>query len=287
RQCASSRPRMSSSRSPLPPAPAVRARKPALLLVAAALAACSGTPGQASSSAPQSQITVLAASSLKAAMTAIAAAYENAHPGVAISLSFDASSALRTKIEQGQPADVFASADVTNPQKLVDDGFAIGPAQPFAGNRLAIVVPSANPAGIASPADLARRGVRLIAAGESVPITVYADQLVTALGRQAGYPADFATRVAANVASREDNVAAVLSKVALGEGDAGIVYRTDALASSRVHEVPLPTGVNVAVPYAAVLVKASRQADAARAFLGWLSAAEGQALLARFGFVSP
>lgn len=214
-------------------------------------------------------------------------AYQEAHPATAITFSFDASSALRTKIEQGQPADVFASADVTNAKKLVDDGFAIGPPVRFAGNRLAIVVPEDNPARIASPADLARPGLRLIAAGESVPITMYADQLLTALGQQAGYPGDYATKVAANVASREDNVAAVLSKVALGEGDAGIVYRTDALGSSGVREIPLPSGVNVAVTYAAVLVEASSQTDAARAFLDWLSSAQGQAVLARFGFVAP
>jgi molybdate transport system substrate-binding protein len=268
----------------------VRARKSALLLVVAVpavLAACSSTTRQASSAAAQSQITVLAASSLKAALTAAATAYQSAHPDVAITLSFDASSALRTKIEQGHPADVFASADVSNAQKLVDDGFAIGPAQPFAGNRLAIVVPRDNPARIVSPADLARPGVRLIAAGESVPITVYADQLVTALGHQPGYPAEFAKKVAANVASREDNVAAVLSKVALGEGDAGIVYRTDALGSPSVQEIPLPAGVNVAVTYAAVVVKTSSQTDAARGFLEWLSGAQGQADLARFGFVAP
>jgi molybdate transport system substrate-binding protein len=230
---------------------------------------------------------VLAASSLKAAMTAAAMAYQKAYPGSAIALNFDASSALRTKIEQGEPADAFASADVSNAQKLVDDGFAIGPPLPFAGNRLAIVVPRDNPARIASTADLARPGLRLIAAGTNVPITLYADQLISALGRQAGYPADFATKVTANVASREDNVAAVLSKVALGEGDAGIVYRTDALGSSGVREIPLPAGVNVAVTYAAVVVKASSQTDAARAFLEWLSGAQGQAVLARFGFVAP
>jgi len=265
----------------------VRARKSALLLLVGLLAACSGTTGQAPSSTGRTSITVLAASSLKAALNAAAAAYQETHPGVAIMLSFDASSALRTKIEQGAPADVFASADVTNAQKLVDDGFAIGPAQPFAGNRLAIVVPRDNPGRIDSPADLAKPGVRLIAAGASVPISAYADQLVTELGHQAGYPVDFAKEVAANVASREDNVAAVLAKVALGEGDAGIVYRTDALGSSSVQQVPLPAGVNVAVTYAAVVVKASTQADAARAFLAWLSGTEGQTLLAGFGFVAP
>src|SRR6476469_4603181 len=159
---------MSWSRSPLPPALAVRARKSALLLFVGLLAACSGTTGQAPSSTARTSITVLAASSLKAALNAAATAYQEAHPGVAIMLSFDASSALRTKIEQGAPADVFASADITNAQKLVDDGFAIGPAQPFAGNRLAIVVPRDNPRRIDSAADLAKPGVRLIAAGESV-----------------------------------------------------------------------------------------------------------------------
>lgn len=262
------------------------ARSPALLLAAALLAACTGA-GRTPSSTTQAQITVLAASSLKAALTAAASAYEKDHSGFSITVSFDASSALRTKIEQGAAADLFASADVTNAQKLVEDGFAIGPAQPFAGNRLALVVPASNPAHIVSAADLARPGIRLIAAGDSVPITDYANQLVDELAGQAGYPAGFAEKVAANVASREDNVAAVLAKVALGEGDAGIVYRTDALSSSSVREIPLPVGINVVVTYAAVVVKTSSQAGAASAFLAWLSGTEGREVLARFGFVAP
>ena len=235
----------------------------------------------------RTEIVILGASSLKAALTEAASAYSRTHDDIAITLSFDASSALRTKIEQGEPADFFASADVTNAQKLVDDGFAIGPAVPFAGNQLAVVVPRGNPAHVVTPADLAKPGLRLIAAGGSVPITVYADQLLTALGHQPGYPADFAQRVVANVASREDNVAAVLAKVALGEGDAGIVYRTDVLSSSSVSEVPLPPGVNVVVTYAAVVVKGSTQPDAARAFLEWLSGSQGQAILGRLGFTAP
>jgi molybdate transport system substrate-binding protein len=264
----------------------VRARSATVLLTAAVLAGCSGKPGPAPASTTH-RIIVLAASSLKAALGAAATEYQRTHSGIAITLSFDASSALRAKIEQGAPADAFASADVTNAQKLVDDGFAVGPAQPFAGNRLAIVVPRDNPARVISPADLARSGLRLIAAGESVPITLYANQLVAALAQQAGYPADYAEKVTANVVSREDNVAAVLAKVALGEGDAGIVYWTDALGSASVREIPLPAGVNVVVTYAAVVVKASRQTNAARAFLSWLAGAGGQAVLGRFGFVAP
>jgi molybdate transport system substrate-binding protein len=264
----------------------VRARWLAIALMVALLAACSanakeGAPSHATS------ITVLAASSLQAAFTAAAKVYEGSHPNTTLTFGFDASSALRTKIEQGAPADLFASADLINAQRLLEDGFAIGPMQRFAGNWLAIVIPSNNPAHIDSPLDLARPGVRLVAAGEDVPISGYAMQLISALARQPGYPLGFATQVAANVASREDNVAAVVAKVALGEGDAGIVYQTDAVASSNLREIPIPAGANVSVSYAAVVVKGSTQPDAARAFLAWLSGSDGQAVLARFGFVAP
>ena len=248
----------------------------------ALLAACSANANDGARSHATS-ISVLAASSLQAAFTAAAKVYERSHPDTTLTFGFDASSALRTKIEQGAPADLFASADLINAQKLVQDGFAIGPVQPFAGNRLAIVVPSDNPAHIVTPLDLARAGVRLVAAGEDVPISVYAPQLISALARQPG----FAAQVAANVASREDNVAAVVAKVALGEGDAGIVYLTDAVASSNLKEIPIPAGANVSVSYAAVVVKGATQPDAARAFLAWLSGSDGQAVLARFGFVAP
>lgn len=263
----------------------VRARCLSVAVIGALLVACSanathGTP-------PVRPITVFAASSLQAAFTDAARAYESAHPDVALTFGFDASSALRTKIEQGAPADLLASADVINAQKLVEDGFAIGRVQPFAGNQLAIVVPRDNPAHIETPLDLARSGVRLVAASDGVPISTYAAQLIDALARQPGYPPGYATEVAANVASREDNVAAVVAKVALDEGDAGIVYRTDALASSGIKEIPIPVGVSVSVTYAGVVVKASGQPDAARAFLSWLSGPSGQAVLARFGFVPP
>jgi molybdate transport system substrate-binding protein len=265
----------------------VRARWLPLLLGVAIAASCSTGPSTGASKPAAQPVTVLAASSLRAAFAAAGRAYQASHPGTSVSFGFDASSALRTKIEQGAPADLFASADVTNAQKLVDDGYAIGPPQPFAGNRLAIVVPLDNPALIQTPADLAKPGVRVVAASEGVPITAYATQLIARLAGQAGYPGGYATKVAANVASREDNVAAVVAKVAIGEGDAGIVYGTDALASPRLKEVPIPTGANVSVTYAAVVVKTSSRTDAALAFLAWLRGSTGQATLARFGFVAP
>lgn len=262
------------------------------------VAACTGGRGAGStmptigssagsSSVRPTALTVFAAASLKKPFAAVEAAYRTVHPEVTLTFSFDASSALETQIEQGAPADVFASADTKNPQKLVDGGFATGPVTSFAGNSLTVIVPTANPAGVSSPLDLARPGLKVIAAGDDVPITKYADQLVDNLAREAGYPADFSAKVEANVVSREDNVAAVVSKIELGEGDAAIVYRTDARNSTKVTPVPVPALANVPATYGAVPVKASQNPGAAAAFISWLAGPDGQAILARFGFLPP
>ena len=128
-------------------------------------------------------------------MTKVKTAYEAANPGTTLTISTDSSRALETQIEQGAPADVFLSADTTNPQKLVDKGLAAGAVVKFAGNLLTVIVPTANPAGIATPADLAKAGVKVIAAGDTVPITKYATQLVANLAKQPGYPAGLRRRV--------------------------------------------------------------------------------------------
>jgi molybdate transport system substrate-binding protein len=204
-----------------------------------------------------------------------------------LTLALDSSAALRTQIEQGAPADVFLSADLGNPQKLVDAGLAVGPVTTFAGNHAIIVVPKANPGAIDTPADLARPGVRIVAAGEQVPITAYASQLITQLGALPGYAADFASAYEANVVSREDNVRAVVAKLELGEADAGIVYATDALGSKELATVALPPSVAVKAAYGGVVVAASAHSVEGAAFLTWLAGPEGQAILADFGFVAP
>jgi molybdate transport system substrate-binding protein len=230
---------------------------------------------------------VLAAASLTDALNAATRSYRDAHPGVSFTIATGASSALRVQVEQGAPADVFLSADTQNAEALVHEGRSIGPAVPVAGNVLTIVVPSANPARIGSPRDLARPGVRVVAAGNQVPITKYASQLVANLARLPGYPADFAARYAANVVSREDDVRSVLAQVELDEADAGIVYLTDAMAAAQVHVVPVPASANVRATYDGVVVSGSPNAAAAAAFLDWLAGPPGQAILARFGFRSP
>ncbi len=238
-------------------------------VLAVVVAACSsggaspsaGQPSTAPSTAPSpsagagGELTIYGAASLKGVLDSAKTAYEAANPGTKLTISTDSSSALETKIEQGAPADVFLSADTTNPKKLVDKGLADGDPVTFAGNKLTIVVPADNKAGIKTPADLARTGVKVIAAGDEVPITKYATQLVTNLAKEAGYPADFAAAYAANTVSKEDNVKAVVAKVELGEGDAGIVYVTDAKASTKVKTVDVPDSANVPATYAGVVVK--------------------------------
>lgn len=240
----------------------------------------------ATTSAPAG-ITIFAAASLKAVLAKVKTAYEAAHSGTTLTISTDSSSALETQIEQGAPADVFLSADTTNPQKLFDKGLAGGSLTKFAGNLLTVIVPTANPAGIQTPLDLAKSGVKLIAAGDAVPITKYATMLIANLAKETGYPTDFAAKYTANIVSKEDHVAAVVAKVELGEGDAGIVYVTDAKSSTKVSTIAVPEAANVPATYAGVVVKASKSPDAAAVFLTWFAGPDGQAILATFGFLPP
>ena len=249
---------------------------------AAPTTATSGSPTAASAA-----LTVYGAASLKGVLDKVKTTYEAANPGTTLTISTDSSTTLETQIEQGAPADVFLSADTTNPKKLVDKGLAAGAAVTFAGNKLTIVVPTANPAAITSPKDLAKTGVKVIAAGDAVPITKYATKLVANLAKESGYPADFAATYTANIASKEDNVKAIVAKIELGEGDAGIVYVTDAKASTKVTTVDVPDAANVPATYAGVVVKASKNAAAAHAFLTWFAGPDGQAILGSFGFLPP
>ena len=175
-------------------------------------------------------------------------------------------------------------ADTTNAQALIDEGDANGPLTKFATNQLTVVVPASNPKGIQTPADLAKPGVCIIGAGADVPITKYATQLVTNLATRPEYGADFATKYAANVCSMEDNVGAVVNKVSLGEGDAAIVYVTDAKAGQNLTTIDVPADSNVLATYGGAAVKASPNATTAADFLTWMRSPEAQAVLAAHGF---
>lgn len=273
-----------------------RGRVATLALAAVLVAACTGatngggataTGGAKASPGAPVEVVVYAAASLKNALVAASTAYETSHPGTTVTISTDSSAALATKIEQGAPADLFLSADTANPRKLEDEGLTTGGVVPFARNALTIIVPAGDPGGVESAADLGRPGLRVVAAGDAVPISRYATQLVANLAALPGYPADFVARYAANVVSKEDNVAAVLAKIELGEGDAAVVYATDAKGSGKVSTIPVPEAATVTATYGGVVVKGSRHESAAGTFLAWIAGAEGQAVLATFGFRAP
>jgi molybdate transport system substrate-binding protein len=258
-------------------------RAPALifsvvLVLLAALAGCSA------GSQPVN-LTVLGASSLKTALDQVKAQYEAAHTGTTLTISTGASSALKTQIDQGVAADLFLSADATNPQALADAGHTDGGPEPFASNVLAIIVPDGNPAGIASPADLARPGLRIVGAGDDVPITKYANQAVDKMAALPGYPSGFVEAYHANIVSREENVGAVTSKIDLGEGDAAIVYVTDA-KTGGLQTIDIPPEVNVLASYNGVVLKKSANTAAARTLFDWIKGSAGQKILTDLGFLS-
>jgi molybdate transport system substrate-binding protein len=229
-------------------------------------------------------LTVFGAASLKSALDQVKAQFRvNSGPPTSLAVSTGSSTMLRMQIEQGAAADLFLSADASNPQALVDEGMADGAAEPFASNMLTIAVPDGNPASITSAADLAKDGIRVVAAGADVPITKYTEQAVGKLAALPGYPTDFAAAYAANIVSREDNVGAVTSKIDLGEGDAAIVYVTDA-KNAGLETVDIPLEANVVASYNGVVLNGSTNKAAAHALLDWIQGPAGQKILTDVGF---
>lgn len=266
------------------------ARVAHIALLAVVTGACaagsSGDPTSIGDPTPPADLTIFAAASLGTAVERAAEAYIGS-AATTIVISTDSSAALATQIEQGAPADVFLSADTTNPQRLLDGGFGIEPPVEFAGNELAIIVPLGNPGALQAATDLGRPGLRIVAAGEDVPITRYAAELLANLAAEPGAPAGLEAAYAANVVSREDNAGAVVAKIELGEGDAAIVYATDAEASTGLETIVIPADANVPATYAGIVVSRSQHPTAARAFLDWFAGPDGWAILADLGFLPP
>jgi len=232
------------------------------------------------------ELTVFAAASLTDGFNQVKTDLEAEHPELTITYNFAGSPALVTQLTEGAEADVFASASKAQMTKAEEAGVIAGKSQVFTQNRLAIVVPKDNPAGIQSPADLAREGVKLVLAQAEVPVGQYARQSICAAALDAATFGDgFAVKVGANIVSEEDNVKAVLAKVLLGEADAGIVYTTDVTAelAPDVFVIEIPATINVIAMYRIAPVTGG-DADLAVAFIDYLLGPEGQATLAEFGF---
>jgi molybdate transport system substrate-binding protein len=249
-----------------------------ILLLLLLLAAC----GPAAGSTPRS-LTVFAAASLTDAFTEIGRSFESAHPGVKVNFNFAGSQSLRTQIEQGAAADVFAPADRKEMDTLVSKSLvAAGAPQDFLTNKLVLVLPPDNPANLQTPADLARPGTKIILADESVPAGKYARQVLDAL--TALYGPDFKDSVLANVVSNENDVRQVLAKIQLGEADAGMVYVSDSAAAPGLKTILIPEAYNVSATYPIAVLAAAPQPELADGFTAFVLSSAGQAILLKWGF---
>jgi molybdate transport system substrate-binding protein len=248
---------------------------PALCRPSSALAADAGT-----------QLTVFAAASLHESFEAAAPAF-TAKTGTKVTFSFAGSDTLEAQIAEGAPADVFASANQTQMHKAQDAGLLLGDPRVFARNQLVIIVPKDNPAHIASAADLGRSGVHVVLAAPTVPVGNYARTAFANLAKLPAYGPQFAQNVAANVVSNEVDVKAVVTKISLGEADAGVSYLTDVTpgVAKSINTIPFPAGTAPEAVYPIAIVKASKNADAAKAFIDFILSPEGQVFLKERGFI--
>ncbi len=262
---------------------------PLILLITLFLAGC--TPAAAPTVAPTARsepktLNVFAAASLTDAFTEIGKNFEAANPGTTISFNFAGSQALQTQIEQGAPADVFASASKSNMDALVTDNLVAQDApQQFLNNKLVVILPKDNPAGLIALEDLAKPGIKLVLAAEAVPVGKYALQALDLMDAKFGN--GYKTKVLANVVSNEDNVKQVVAKVQLGEADAGIVYTSDAIAAPELKTIEIPADLNVIAKYPIAPLLKSENADLARAFIAYVLSKESQAVLQKWGFAPP
>jgi molybdate transport system substrate-binding protein len=218
-------------------------------------------------------ITVLAGSSLTKGFTALGAEFESEHPGTKISFSFGSSADLETQIEQGAPADVFASADQKNMDKLVAAKANATAPVDFVKNKLEVAVEKGNPKQITSLADLTRAGLIVVLCDPSVPCGKFADEVLAN------------ANVTLTPKSREASVKATLSKVELGEADAAIVYVSDVASSGKVEGVQIPDGVNAVTTLPLVALKDSKHSALAQAWVDFVVAHENE-LVDRYGFLS-
>lgn len=242
----------------------------AVLLAATALSAC-GSDDDGSST-----LTVYAAASLTEAFSAIGKEFETDHPGVRVKFSFGGSSDLVAQLQQGAPADVFASADEANMDKLVAAGLQGQQPQPFASNTLEIATPPDNPAGISSFSDLAKKGVKVVVCAPEVPCGAAAQKVAESAG------------LTLSPVSEEQNVKDVLAKVTAGEADAGLVYVTDVQAAGdAVHGIVFPETKAAVNLYPITTVDGSDQEKLAAEFVDFVRGHDGQAALSAAGFAAP
>ncbi len=235
-----------------------------------------------------STLTVFAAASLIDAFKEIGAEFALAHPGTEVIFNFAGSNQLATQIGEGAPADVFASANGTQMNVAIATGRILsGTQQTFVRNRLVVVTPADNPAGLASMQDLATPGAKIVFAAKEVPVGGYSLDFLDKAEADGSLGAGFKDAVIGNVVSYEENVRVVLTKVTLGEADAGIVYTSDAAASGegKVGQIEIPDIFNTIATYPIAPLNDSPNLDLAQQFVTLVLAPAGQQILEKYGFI--
>jgi len=264
---------------------------PILLFILFASSAC--TPQTApvvptQTAAGSNSLTVLAAASLTESFSELGKLFEARNPGVKITFSYAGSQQLAQQLDQGVPADVFASAstkymDAAITSKRVNKNDT----KTFVKNRLVVIYPKGNPAGLKELKDLAKPGLKLDVANKAVPVGQYALDFLDKASKDAAFDAQFKDNVLKNVVSYEESVKSVVTKVMLDEADAGIVYVTDITieAASKIGQLDIPDALNTVATYPIAPISDSKNADLAKAFVAWVLSPEGQAVMVKYGFL--
>jgi len=244
-------------------------------------------PRSGAAAATSGTLTVFAAASLTDAFTLLGRVLEQRNPGLHVTMNFAGSQQLAQQIDQGAKADVFASADQRWMDYMRDHGVIEGAPQVFVRNLLVVIVPQSNPGRIARLQDLSRPGVKFVINAGAVPAGKYSREALANLNAAPGFPPDYVQQVLRNVVSEEDNVKSVVTKVQLGEADAGMVYRSDVTpaVAGKLRVIDIPGKYNVLASYPIALVKNAPNPDAGHQFIDLVLSPVGQRVLADQNFI--
>ncbi len=236
--------------------------------------------------AQQTTLTIFAATSLTDVQEEWARAFESANPGVSVRSNFASSSVLTNQLLEGAKADVFASANAIQMERLASADLLQEPARDFASNRVVLIVPAANHAAIASLDDLTQPGIRLILALPGTPIRTYTDELLERAAEDRN--PQFLDKLYANLKSEEANVRLVLTKTVLGEADAAFVYQSDITAdiADQVRILPIDSQYQAAIAYPIAILATTQQEALAADYIRFILSPAGQAILASWGLLS-
>jgi molybdate transport system substrate-binding protein len=259
--------------------------------IVGACAAPAATPRASIATPPRSgvELVVFAAASLTEPFGEIGRGFGAANGGAKVTYNFAGTPQLRTQLEQGARADVFASANHDQMELAVKSGVVVGETPVFARNKLVVVLPRENPGKVETLEDLARPGLKLVTTSRTVPVGQYTQDALGKMARDPRFGTDFQQKVNANVRSEEADVKQVVAKVRLGEADAAVVYATDVSAgvAPELTTLPIPDEFNTAADYPIAAVRDARQPELARAFIAYVVTGPGREVLRRYGFLVP